>query len=207
MSAQLFHPVQAVTVSRLDEAEIHLKNRYFLLIEQWAGWLCSPPPLNIFLQCFKVTHISCIVLLAALNWWSEDVAHLKWILWLHEHTMTTAWCCYPCPCSSLNSVLCHSSESESFYLQSFFCLTTRLPHSIYSLLNLIDRTSYLWWVSGQRGLGNGTEMSIHGDHMKVISFFMFIFTNLSWLPVNYMSFFKIILNKRSWLSVIDLRSL
>lgn len=57
--------------------------------------------------------------------------------------------------------------SKSLYFQSFSYHNlsppaSPLPPPISGLLNLIDRTRYLWWVSGQCGFGSGTEMSMRG---------------------------------------------
>ncbi len=128
-----------------------------------------------------------------------------WTTWSESGSISTHWTqsgvAVRCSllCSYFNSVLCHSTESEPLYFQSFFPVSfwgpplTRpnslppptLPKPVYSLLNLIDRSRYLWWVSGQQGFGDGTDMSMHGDCIKVISIFLlshcYIFSNLWWM--------------------------
>ncbi len=167
-----------------------------------GSWVInSPIPSQHLFRCYKMTQSCWILLLAVLNWWEK-----MWTTWSVSGSINTRWtqpgAAVRCSTGSyFNSVLCHSteSESESLCFQSFACLilrastNTALPQlpprhcltPIYSLLNLIDRARYLWWVSGQWGFGNGTEMSMHGDCMKVISIFVlshcYIFTNLWWM--------------------------
>lgn len=162
MSAQLFHPAvdtQGWYCFTIWWGPTTFETLRFLLIRtvSWAI-IFIPSPLSIYSN--RVTQLCCTLFLAVLNCWSEGLDNLKWTFGSTDTPCTQlgviihrSACCY------FNSVLCHSSESESLYFSVFQSNplpphTLTLPPSIYSLLNLIliDRAWYLWWVSGQWGV-------------------------------------------------------
>lgn len=154
-----------------DETEL-----LFETSELWAGWLWHP--LQSLFIFSKMSLSESVLLYFAPGCPKPMIRRQDWTTWsqtvssvILNNECTPAGDRHCSTCGCLNSVAPPTSPT---------------PYPIYSLLNLIDRARYLQWVSGRRGFGNGTEMSLHGDGMKVISMYVpshyyYISTNLSWM--------------------------
>lgn len=110
----------------------------------------------------------CVIALPALvNWWSESSGQpeMKPSATRDQRSLESLHAALPAV------TLIHFSFTLPSLNPSTFCLSPvsfwgQPPPSVCSLLNLTDRSGYLWGVLGQRGFGNGTEMSMLEDYMK-----------------------------------------